>query len=237
MNLKYYLRGLGIGIVVTAVIMSVAGGKKESLSNAEIKERAKALGMVEEGTTLAENLSLKEEEPKTEETEIPEKAKNQAEDERKEEEPVPTKEPAEEKASEETKVPEKTEKPEATREPEETQEPEAEREPEETEKTEKTEAAKAPKETSAPKTSEETNASEEIKTPAENETITLEVKSGASSYSVCRQLEEAGLIASAGSFDSFLCQNGYDKRIKAGSFEIPSDADPEQIARIISGME
>ena len=39
MNLKYYLRGLGVGIVVTALIMGMSlGGKKESLSNEEIKD-------------------------------------------------------------------------------------------------------------------------------------------------------------------------------------------------------
>ena len=31
MNLKYYLRGLGVGIVVTALLMGISlGGKKES---------------------------------------------------------------------------------------------------------------------------------------------------------------------------------------------------------------
>lgn len=48
MNLKYYLRGLGLGIVITAVIMgSATGGKKEVLTNEEIIARAKSLGMVE----------------------------------------------------------------------------------------------------------------------------------------------------------------------------------------------
>ena len=41
MNLKYYLRGLGIGIIVTALIMGiVAGGKGRSLSDEEIIKRA-----------------------------------------------------------------------------------------------------------------------------------------------------------------------------------------------------
>ena len=55
MNLKYYLRGLGIGIVVTAVVMGVAGnGRKEQLSDAEIKARAAQLGMVESSGLLSE---------------------------------------------------------------------------------------------------------------------------------------------------------------------------------------
>ena len=47
MKLKYYLRGLGIGIVVTALIFMITSGKKEELSDAEIRERAAQLGMVD----------------------------------------------------------------------------------------------------------------------------------------------------------------------------------------------
>lgn len=55
MKLKYYLRGLGIGILVTAVIMGVTqGSRKETLSDREIRERAAALGMVELGNSLAD---------------------------------------------------------------------------------------------------------------------------------------------------------------------------------------
>ena len=53
MNLKYYLRGLGIGILVTAIIMLViAHTSGSSMSDEEIKRKAKAMGMVEESTTL-----------------------------------------------------------------------------------------------------------------------------------------------------------------------------------------
>lgn len=53
MNLKYYLRGIGVGILFTAVVMSVAfrilPGKE--LSDAQIKERASKLGMVDADST------------------------------------------------------------------------------------------------------------------------------------------------------------------------------------------
>ena len=55
MKLKYYLRGLGIGIAITALIMGISLGGKESLSDAEIKEKALQLGMVEESKVLFEN--------------------------------------------------------------------------------------------------------------------------------------------------------------------------------------
>lgn len=47
MKLKYYLRGLGIGIVVTAVIMTVVLGNKQSMTDEEVIKRAKELGMIE----------------------------------------------------------------------------------------------------------------------------------------------------------------------------------------------
>ena len=48
MKLKYYLRGLGVGIICTAILMGIAlsGNKKEKLTDTEIIERAKLLGMV-----------------------------------------------------------------------------------------------------------------------------------------------------------------------------------------------
>ena len=51
MKLKYYLRGMGIGIILTAIVMGFAlGGRKATLSDPEVIQRAKALGMVESDT-------------------------------------------------------------------------------------------------------------------------------------------------------------------------------------------
>ena len=47
MKLKYYLRGLGIGIMVTTVLMSFIR-QPEELTDTQIKARARELGMVEE---------------------------------------------------------------------------------------------------------------------------------------------------------------------------------------------
>jgi hypothetical protein len=57
MKLKYYMRGLGIGIVLTTLILTIAN-PKERLTDTEIKDRAKALGMVEE--TEEEDKTLSE---------------------------------------------------------------------------------------------------------------------------------------------------------------------------------
>lgn len=217
MNLKYYLRGLGIGIIVTALIMSIAAGGKETLSNEEIKERAIALGMVEEGTLLEDaqaalnTLENSETEDKVEEPQNPKENGTPEEVPEQSETPEPkgTAEPeeapkqSENEASEEVPEQSETPKPEETPEPEVIVEPEGIWQPDEDR--------------------------------TDEESVTVQVMRGDGSYTVCKRLEEAGIIASASEFDTFLCQNGYDKKIRAGTFEIPGNADPEQIARILSG--
>ena len=70
MKLKYYLRGIGIGIVVTAVIMGVAlGNPAGGISDDEVRARAEKLGMSDDTRVLSEN---EEKETKTQETASPE---------------------------------------------------------------------------------------------------------------------------------------------------------------------
>lgn len=48
MRLKYYLRGLGLGIIFAVIIMMIGfHGNKQSMYDTEIIEKAKTLGMVE----------------------------------------------------------------------------------------------------------------------------------------------------------------------------------------------
>lgn len=219
MNLKYYLRGLGVGIVVTALIMGISlGGKKESLSDKEIKARASELGMVEAGTTLKDNLPEKEEQQ--EEEQFPEQDQTKLSEETQEakEQELEAQKPEEDAESQQENV----------------------QQPEEISFEEELREADASEEEASDQNtlSENVTATEtEPVSTANKESITIEVKKGDGSYTVCKRLEEAGLIASAANFDTFLCENGYDKRIRAGAFEIPADADPEQIARILSGVE
>lgn len=67
MNRRYYLRGLGMGILVTAVILTISFQNRKTLSDEEIIKRAKELGMVE-STYLSEiaNSQNKPEESKEE---------------------------------------------------------------------------------------------------------------------------------------------------------------------------
>jgi len=47
MKLKYYLKGMGVGIIVTTLILTISFQNRNSMSDSEIKEKAKELGMVE----------------------------------------------------------------------------------------------------------------------------------------------------------------------------------------------
>ena len=66
------------------------------------------------------------------------------------------------------------------------------------------------------------------------ETVTFQIHSGDSSVSVAKRLAEAGLVGDAKAFDRYLCQNGYDKKIRTGTYEIQSDSSNEEIAKIIT---
>ena len=74
MKLKYYLRGLGIGIIITTITLSIVSGKdSKSMSDEEVIARASELGMVMEekndGLFGADTESTETEKPQTSQTE------------------------------------------------------------------------------------------------------------------------------------------------------------------------
>ena len=253
MGLKFYLRGLGVGIVVTALIMGIATSvnSKESLSDEEIRERAKGLGMVEESTVLADTFaqgsvgSPEEEEPVS----LPSPEKSKEMELQKGEETSPT--PEKEEATEAPEGEESTEEDETKKAAEPSATPRATAEPVETPTTAPTPTPAAtptpvptptPTPTASPAevpTPEPAELSAVTPTPEpaaleqQGESVTIQIVSGDSSLTVCKKLAQAGLITSANEYDSYLCRNGYDKRIRAGSFEIPVGAGEEEIAGII----
>lgn len=78
MKLKYYLRGLGIGIIVTTLILMIAGaGQKKEMTDAQVIERAKELGMVmEESSKSTVSDEIDSESEKEEETNQEEPTEN-----------------------------------------------------------------------------------------------------------------------------------------------------------------
>ena len=210
MKLKYYLRGLGIGMAVTALILGISfsgrqGQEAQTLTDEQIRERASELGIVDSSElTLAALASSAAQTPEA--TIEPEAAA----------EPETTTDP------EATAEPKMTTEPEATAEPEMTTEPEATAEPETTTEPEAT-------------TEPETTAEPELITAPEQSQTTITIKKGSDSGSVSRMLYEAGLVENAKAFDNYLCNNGYSRSINPGIYEIAPGTSEEEIAKIITG--
>lgn len=192
MKKKYFVRGLGIGIIFGALIMLAAylTSGKGSLSDEEVMKRAQELGMVKKSEYVLDS-EVTSEETTTEAVTT--------------EAPVTT-----EKATEAT-----TEAPATT---------------EKATEAATTEAATTEKSTTEKATTEAaTTEQTDTKTKA-----TITVSGGMSSETISSLLEDAGLVDSASKFNSFLVQNGYDKKLETGSFDISGGMTYEEIAGILT---
>lgn len=228
MEKKYYLRGLGLGIIVTAVIMGIAlsgGTKKREMTDEEVIARAKELGMTEDTRLL---------EPSGEEEGETEKGQEDA-------------------AAADTPVKlDVAVKPEAELEEKKAETPEASAGAEAAETEQKptvdtpepvqTTTSTATTETKPKADTNEMNKQDDEEKPAKAETgessgtKSITVVSGDSSYAVAKKLEATGVVSSASSYDTYLCEHGYDKKIRPGTFQIPAGATEEQIAKIVTGQ-
>jgi len=216
-----------LGIVVTALLMGISF-KETKMTDQEIIARAKQLGMVE-STTLAEDAQKQleqMEENKAEENKTEEKVSEEPKEE------IVTEEiPAEELTGEET--------------PQEEIREEAEDEENVSLEEKLEEELLGIRETGDEEDGLEEEISEEIveetveetEEPEETETTesyVLEIRSGDTSVSVSKRLVELGIIEDATEYDVYLCQNGYDKKICTGTYEIMAGATYEEIAKIIT---
>lgn len=220
MKLRYYLRGLGIGIVITALLMGFTKtAAKETLSDDEIIARAEALGMVqssvlssdlnheeqgEDGVTVSYNTALDESDIAA----LPDSAgADQTED---------TAGVADTEATDKT----------------------ADVADNSTKATDKT-ADAADNSTKTTDTTDKVKNDTTVTDDADNSgttgatTITVTINSGDGSDTVARHLAELGVITDAGDFDRYLCQNGYDKKLATGNHEINAGAGYQEIAEIL----
>lgn len=216
MKLKYYLRGIGIGVFVTAIIMSLST-KPEQMTDAQIKLRAAELGMVEESV-------LADLEKMTETTDEQEEATLEKEETAEE---AITETVATDNFKEET-----------------TEEKTANDTSEEVVKVDdglisNQEIAKEDiaKEDSNLSTQKQDSSGEKTLSEAEENYIIITINRGNGSDTVSRKLMEAGLVNSASEFDKYLIANGYDRRLSIGDHEIPVGASEEEMAKILCGMQ
>ncbi len=205
MKIQYYLRGLGIGIIVTALVMGITKDRKEPLTEAEIRAMALEIGMVDSNSLKLTDTQASGEPDSFSGTPEPG-------------EPSGDEGPGEGEDGEEPEEPSGDEGPGEGEDGEEPGEPSGD------ERQEEGEDGEEPEEPEEPSGDE----------GQPDEGITVEIEPGAGSRAICRMLEEAGLIEDADSFDRYLIDNGYSKRIRMGTYVIIPGTDPEEIARIIT---
>lgn len=226
MRLKYFLRGLGIGIVVTTIILAISHNAGRRMSDSEVIGRAKELGMAY--TTAAQENSTESAAETTEtETDTTEPVTNGQES-TTDTEAGSTAETESSEASttaqETTGVRETTTQQETTTQETTIQETTTTRAAQESTTETTHEASTTEAETTQAKNeSTETEASTVI-------TYTLTIASGMSSNTVCDILKKNGIIADSGDFDRFLVSSGYADRIRVGSFEVNSGMSYDELA-------
>lgn len=220
MKLKFYLRGIGLGIIVAVALCISAGMKNDQISDEEIIKRAEALGMVPSSETLDESVD----EAIRDGLETEEMTENDASGDAaavKVNEDIPATEPDETEVN-----------------PDEADNSNF----DETPPAAGSDGAATPKVTptlTKEVTPAPTKEPDKDTDDTENDTeyITVVVERGSGSDTVARKIEAAGLVANASEFDRYLCNNGYDKRISAGNHKIPINAREEEIAKILCNMQ
>lgn len=244
MNLKFYLRGLGLGFIVAALVLGIHHFRSDDnkMSDAQIKARAEELGMVDSATYLsqddtpdAEELleSLNEEDSQA--YDDPDGALLGAGSGDEESEPAQVTDGVEtdatveettaaEEASPEPAASDETAQ-EATAADETVQDDPAAQGAEET-TTDEIESRDTPQETA-----DAAGSDEKTHSTGGN----LQINSGDSSDRVARKLQDAGIVSSAAEFDLFLCNNGYDRYIRTGTYNIPAGSTDREIADMITG--
>ncbi|MCR5544900.1 MAG: hypothetical protein K6F30_00285 [Lachnospiraceae bacterium] len=198
MRSKHFLRGMGVGILVTVIIFAVALVFYEpTLSEEEIKKQATALGMVmsEETDTTKEDSTDESDTTKEDSTDESDTTKEDSTD-----DGTTEKESTEENSSDESTAEENT----------------------------------SLENSNSTTTSDNTSDTESGNKDSSVNLVQFIISSGEGSSKISENLYRAGLIDDPNTFNQYLEDNGYDKTISTGSYEIPTGSTYEEIANAIS---
>lgn len=220
MKLKYYLRGIGIGMLVTAAVLHFTfaqAGQKRVMTDDEVRIRALELGMIENTVLRSNEDTVSEDSASANVVAVTTPAS------------VSTNSPVQSVSGQDVAIMDGgnviTD-------------------------TLSTNGEAAPDDedrdgtiSSPSNNTENSNETEEINhNEAQDEDVVsgateykiITIASGDGSYAVARKAAEAGLVESAASFDQYLCENDFDKRLTTGSHRIPIGASEAEIARILT---
>lgn len=218
MRLKYFLRGVGIGILVTTIILTVTHSSERRMSDSEVIDRAIELGMSFSASHSGQQSSTEESSPE-ESSAGRENSSDDVTDDLQHESETETE--MESQSPSET-VSESTSDGEAS--------PGKESEAV-TGMT--TQAITETTETTTELTTENNNAGSAAGVMNNEVTCTINITKGMSSRTVCDMLKQNGIIEDAADFDRYLIKTGYDDKIRVGEVEVNSGMTYEELTALL----
>ena len=210
MKLKFYLQGLGVGLIVATIIVGLHSGQKTTeMTDAQIRSRALELGMID-GSVLTGSADGGAESESKKDNASSDQTMDQAGTEI-------SQEINEGKSAATASVSSMAAQTQATAE------------------TKESDSAASASSTAAEQTAAIAATDTQIDSKSvQEESAVIVIPKGAGSDVISTILQNAGLIDSADSFNRYLIDRGLDRRIRAGSKSIPGGASYEKIASIIT---
>lgn len=214
MRLKYFLRGVGIGILVTTIILTATHASERRMSDSEVIDRAIELGM-------SFSASHSGQQSGTEEASTDESSTGQ--------------ETSGDDVMDDLQHDGETETEMGSQSPSETvSESTSDGEASPGKESEAvtgmtTQAITETIETTTELTTENNNAGSAAGVMNNEVTCTINITKGMSSRTVCDMLKHNGIIEDAADFDRYLIKTGYDDKIRVGEVEVNSGMTYEEL--------
>lgn len=218
MRLKYFLRGVGIGILVTTIILTATHASERRMSDSEVIDRAIELGM-------SFSASHSGQQSGTEEASTDESSTGQ--------------ETSGDDVMDDLQHDGETETEMGSQSPSETvSESTSDGEASPGKESEAvtgmtTQAITETTETTTELTTENNNAGSAAGVMNNEVTCTINITKGMSSRTVCDMLKQNGIIEDAADFDRYLIKTGYDDKIRVGEVEVNSGMTYEELTALL----
>ena len=216
MKKKYYMRGLGVGIIATALILMLGlFFSGVPMTDAAIKSRARALGMVDasgdaDSRTIKE---LQQEQQKNTKSDSTTKTTTNSDGDVTTT-TTKTAGPAEKKSDGKDSSTDQTSSENST--------------------DDKSDSKSSKSASDADKSANSSKSSKNTEDSGQKKNVSITISGGDNSLSVGKKLQNAGLVSSASAFNDYLEQNGYDHVIRTGTFSIKEGSSYKEIANAIT---
>lgn len=218
MRLKYFLRGVGIGILVTTIILTATHASERRMSDSEVIDRAIELGMSFSASHSGQQSGTEETSPDESSTgqgisgdDVTDDLQHDGETETEMGSQSPSETVSESTSDGEASPGKESEAVTGMT----------------------TQAITETTETTTELTTENENAGSAAGVMNNEVTCTINITKGMSSRTVCDMLKQNGIIEDAADFDRYLIKTGYDDKIRVGEVEVNSGMTYEELTALL----